>query len=95
MGACENRAWIGHYAPWTDPNPDTGTETLDMDRFANIGVIRNEAVFDEAKLAHFLATIDDIRAQATWSKAPIVDLFNHMIPEFAHKETGKYLDGRM
>ena len=28
MGACENRAWIGHYAPWTDPNPDTGTETL-------------------------------------------------------------------
>ena len=28
MGAYENRAWIGHYAPWTDPNPDTGTETL-------------------------------------------------------------------
>jgi len=73
----------------------TGAETLDMDRFANIGVIRNEPVFDEAKLAYFLATIDGIRAQPTWSKAPIVDLFNHMIPEFAHKETGKYLDGRM
>lgn len=28
MGACETRAWIGHYAPWTNPNPDTGTETL-------------------------------------------------------------------
>ena len=28
MGAFETRAWIGHYAPWTDPNPDTGTETL-------------------------------------------------------------------
>ena len=25
----------------------------------------------------------------------LVDLFNKMIPDFKHKETGKYLDGRM
>ncbi|ASR42838.1 UDP-N-acetylglucosamine 4,6-dehydratase [Xanthomonas citri pv. mangiferaeindicae] len=72
-----------------------GTETLDMDRFENIGVIRNEPVFDEARLTHFLDTLDRIRRQPTWDKPEIVDLFNHMIPEFAHKETGKYLDGRM
>ena len=24
-----------------------------------------------------------------------VDLFHYMIPNFGHKETGKYLDGRM
>ncbi|KPN17064.1 UDP-N-acetylglucosamine 4,6-dehydratase [Xanthomonas sp. Mitacek01] len=73
----------------------TGVETLDMDRFENIGVIRNTADFDEAKLVHFIESIETIRKQPTWAKAPIVDLFNHMIPEFEHKETGKYLDGRM
>ena len=66
-----------------------------MDRFETIGVIKNEPVFDEAKLEHFLARIEAIRAQPTWEKAPIVDLFNEMIPDFQHKETGKYLDSRM
>ena len=73
----------------------TDAETLDMDRFESIGVILNEPVFDEAKLERFLATIDSIRSGATWDKPEIVDLFNDMIPDFAHKETGKYLDSRM
>lgn len=73
----------------------TGTETLDMDRFDAIGVIRNEPVFDEAKLQHFLATIEHLRARPTWDKPELVELFNYMIPEFQHKETGKYLDSRM
>ena len=30
-----------------------------------------------------------------WQKEQIVDLFNEMIPDFDHKETGKYLDERM
>ena len=66
-----------------------------MARFENIGVIRNDAVYDASKLAHFLATIDRLRAQPTWDKPELVGLFNYMIPEFQHKETGKYLDGRM
>ena len=73
----------------------TGAETLDMNRFQNIGIIKNDPAYDDAKLEHFLATIDRIRAQATWDKPELVDLFNFMIPEFQHKETGKYLDGRM
>ncbi len=28
MGAFDTKAWISHYAPWTDPTPDTGTDTL-------------------------------------------------------------------
>lgn len=28
MGAFDTKAWTSHYAPWTDPNPDTGTDTL-------------------------------------------------------------------
>ena len=73
----------------------TDAETLDMERFDNIGVILNEPAFDAGKLEYFLATIDAIRSGTTWDKPEIVALFNHMIPDFQHKETGKYLDGRM
>jgi FlaA1/EpsC-like NDP-sugar epimerase len=73
----------------------TGAETLDMERFDSIGVILNKAEFDEDKLEHFLAEIARIRAAMPWDKPEIVALFNEMIPNFDHKETGKYLDARM
>ena len=73
----------------------TGDEDLDMDRFETIGVIRNPVGYDEEKLARFLAEIERIRGQGVWDKPEIVALSNWMIPEFQHKETGKYLDSRM
>jgi FlaA1/EpsC-like NDP-sugar epimerase len=73
----------------------TASEMLDMDRFANIGVIRSTLICDESRLEHFLRTIEEIRSAPTWEKGPIVDLFKQMLPDFAHKETGKYLDERM
>lgn len=73
----------------------TDAETLDMDRFKNIGVILNEPDFDLGRLEHFLKTINSIRSRSTWDKPEVVELFNHMIPGFAHQETGKYLDSRM
>ncbi len=73
----------------------TAAETLDMDRFDSVGVILNEPDFDAAALDRFLAEIGKIRAGATWDKPEIVALFNAMIPDFDHKETGRYLDSRM
>jgi UDP-N-acetylglucosamine 4,6-dehydratase len=73
----------------------TDQETLDMERFTHLGVIKNEPVYDAARLDEFLSTIDTIRSAPTWGKSPIVNLFNHMLPDFDHKETGKYLDARM
>jgi FlaA1/EpsC-like NDP-sugar epimerase len=73
----------------------TDNEVLDMGRFQNLGVIQNEATYSLDKLNNFTEAIDDLRAQKVWGKAPLVDLFNQMIPDFDHKETGKYLDGRM
>jgi FlaA1/EpsC-like NDP-sugar epimerase len=73
----------------------TDAETLDMDRFENLGVIKNEANFEEEKLTHFENVISDLKAKREWSKEEIVKLFFYMIPDFGHKETGKYLDGRM
>lgn len=73
----------------------TDNENLDMDRFDTVGVIRNQPDFDEAKLGEFMDGIEDLRAKATWSKDDIVKLYFGLLPEFAHKETGRYLDQRM
>jgi FlaA1/EpsC-like NDP-sugar epimerase len=73
----------------------TDKEDLDMGRFDGIGVIRNEAVFDNAKLEAFTHRVDVLRSRGHWDKGDIVELFFGLLPEFAHKETGKYLDQRM
>ena len=73
----------------------TDREELDMDRFKNLGVIKNKENYDGAQLDNFLNAIESLRGGYAWEKAPLIDLFNEMIPDFDHKETGKYLDGRM
>ena len=73
----------------------TERETLDMDRFESIGVIKNEPVFDPAKLKLFLDRIAELKARGIWEREELVDLFHAMIPEFGHKETGKFLDDKM
>jgi FlaA1/EpsC-like NDP-sugar epimerase len=73
----------------------TENETLDMNHFSDIGVIKNGAVYDEEKLLFFTRTIHEMRQKAIWSRSELTDLFNRMIPEFNHKETGKFLDGKM
>ncbi len=73
----------------------TDNETLDMDRFENLGVIKNEANFSDELLNGFEKTISSLKGKREWSKEQIVELFFKMIPNFGHKETGKYLDGKM
>jgi FlaA1/EpsC-like NDP-sugar epimerase len=73
----------------------TENEILDMNRFENLGVIKNDLNFDEEKLNIFTETIAAIKKEGKWNKEQIVDLFFKMIPGFGHKETGKYLDAKM
>jgi FlaA1/EpsC-like NDP-sugar epimerase len=73
----------------------TDSEILDIDRFENLGVIKNEANFDVQKLEGFSTKIKLMKSNKSWSKQEIVDLFHKMIPNFGHKETGKYLDSKM
>ncbi len=73
----------------------TEKETLDMDRFHNLGIIQNELLIEEDKLNSFSEEIKMMRQKGIWTKEEIVDLFHFMIPDFGHKETGKYLDGKM
>lgn len=73
----------------------TKNEHLDIETFQNLGVIKNNLIFEEEKLDYFEKRIQDIKAKGVWEKAPIVALFNTMIPNFGHKEMGKYLDAKM
>ena len=73
----------------------TDNETLDMERFENLGVIKNEALFDSELVNEFEQTIVKLKRDQAWTKDEIVELFFKMIPAFGHKETGKYLDSKM
>ncbi len=73
----------------------TDKEILDMDRFNNLGIIKNELNIEDFKLNLFEKKITLFKNNKFWNKEEIVDLFFEMIPDFGHKETGKYLDGKM
>lgn len=73
----------------------TDKEILDMSRFENLGVIKNEPVYQQELLSMFERAIATYKSQRYWTKQDIVDLFHKMIPDFGHKETGKYLDSKM
>ena len=73
----------------------TDSEDLDMMRFDSVGVIKNPLDFDKFALDDFMNGIEDLREKSIWTKDDIVKLYFGLLPEFAHKETGKYLDQRM
>ncbi|EOA6596369.1 UDP-N-acetylglucosamine 4,6-dehydratase [Vibrio vulnificus] len=73
----------------------TDKEVLDMARFENLGIIKNEPLYQPELLSLFEEQIAQMKGQRAWSKEQIVALFFTMIPDFGHKETGKYLDSKM
>jgi FlaA1/EpsC-like NDP-sugar epimerase len=73
----------------------TENENIDMNRFENLGIVKNEPLYNEEDLEKFTNTINSMQANKNWVKNEIVDLFNELIPNFNHKETGKYLDSKM
>lgn len=73
----------------------TDKEVLDMARFENLGIIKNDPLYQPELLSLFETQIGQMKVAREWTKEQIVDLFFTMIPDFGHKETGKYLDSKM
>ena len=73
----------------------TENETLNMDKFKNLGIIKNEVDFDEKLLNSFENSIKNYKQNLSWVKEDIVKEFYKLLPNFGHKETGKYLDSKM
>ena len=73
----------------------TDKEILDLNKFKNLGIIKNELEYDENQLNDFERHIGDLKSVAMWSKQMIVDQFFKMIPNFDYHDTGKYLNNKM
>ena len=73
----------------------TGSEDLDLQRFNSIGVIKNSVTQNEDVLNHFADKIQKMRMNMNYSRQDLIELFNMTIPNFNHKETGKFLDEKM
>ncbi len=73
----------------------TASEQVDWNRYTEIGVVRNDATTDCEALNRFANDIQAFRERRRWSKEDLVNCFDRLLPNFAHHETGKYLDNRM
>ncbi len=73
----------------------TEKETVEMNNFKDIGVIKNKFSIGPDLLLSFTEMIYDLKKRGSWSKQDIVRIFFELIPDFDHEEKNKYLDGRM
>ena len=73
----------------------TDKETLDMNQFKNLGVVKNKLEYDENQLNNFEDVMNQIKQSLSWDKQSIVNEFFKMIPEFEYHDKGKYLDEKM
>ena len=73
----------------------TVSEELDLQRFQNIGVIKNNSDYRNDLLKNFEKVINNWIISGSYDRSDIVALFKSTIDNFEHKETGKFLDDRM
>lgn len=73
----------------------TDGEILDLDRFEHLGIVKSQLDFNGAVLDTFLERIYVLKQNGKWTKEEVVSLFNEVLPDFQHLETGKYLDSKM
>ena len=73
----------------------TEDEVVDWDRFTSMGIIENNSYFDADLLINFEKQVKTWIADKSYDRDILIKLFNDTIPNFYHKETGKFLDDRM
>ncbi|MCA9010687.1 MAG: UDP-N-acetylglucosamine 4,6-dehydratase [Planctomycetaceae bacterium] len=73
----------------------TNSESVDWNRFTEIGIVKNDQRVDADGLQEFEARIRRLQSAGRWTRQDLVDLFHQIVPDFGHKETGRYLDNRM
>lgn len=73
----------------------TENESLDLERFDTLGVVKNNQLYEDALLQEFIHELDSLLSRGAGVRKKILELFIALLPSFRHKETGRYLDGRM
>ena len=70
-------------------------ETIDMERFAALGVVEQTARHDMSEVCDFFNKLEELFAREDFTKADVVEAIKTFIPNFAHEEKGKHLDQKM
>ncbi len=70
-------------------------EIIDLDRYLNIGIVKNSNLEMKEHLETFLDDIYNLKNNKTWTKKEILKTFKNILPDFSHEEKGKYLDEKM
>ena len=73
----------------------TENEKLNLSRYKNLGIIKNDAIYDAKLIEFFSETIKAMKKNRQWTKEQLVQLFFKMIPDVDYIEKGKYLDSKM
>ena len=73
----------------------TDFETVDWSQYCDIGIVRNTADTSADSLSQFSETIESLRQRSNWTRDEIKQVFQLLLPDFQHLETGKFLDNRM
>jgi FlaA1/EpsC-like NDP-sugar epimerase len=74
----------------------TDNETIDLNRYKSLGVITTDQdEFSAQRLTLLLQRLNELFSKERYKKADIVDILTSYLPNFAHLEKGKNLDGKM
>ncbi len=73
----------------------TPDDKPDLERFYSLGVITLPQGNNRESLEWFRQQIEQLTQKDRWSREEIIQLFNRMLPEFHHQETGRNLDDKM
>lgn len=73
----------------------TDTEQPDLQRFADIGIVKNQLQISPLQLTQFLQELHALRQRGSWHRQDLIQLVQSVLPDFSHKETGKFLDSKM
>ena len=73
----------------------TNDDTVYMDQFDALGVIKNTQIHDKSEISKLLSEFEELFDGEKIQKSDIVELLNKYLPDFKHIETGKSLDQKM
>ena len=73
----------------------TKDENINLNSFKGVGIVKNYSKFNNEELDNFLNELSSFSDSSKWQRSNIINLFNKLLPDFDHKETGKFLDQKM
>ncbi len=73
----------------------TKNDTVDFNKFFDIGVISSKFINLDAELTEFRNSVQSWRKNECWEKQMIVEIFREVLPDFRHEEKNKFLDEKM